>query len=46
MKRIGLKLVSKWSEIAKKKEADFAFQNKVETIISDGLETYGLRSYR
>ena len=43
-------LVWKWSKIAKPKKkffwADFALQNKVETTLTDGLETSGRRLYR
>ena len=42
--------VWKWSKIAKQKKkvflADFALQSKVETTLTDGLETSGGRVYR
>ena len=49
MERSGIRFeiffVLKWSKIEKKKMADFALQNMVETTLSDGLETYGQRVY-
>ena len=39
--------IQKWSKIATKKMfADFALQNKVETMLPDGLKTSGQRAYR
>ena len=41
--------VQNWSKIAAQKKvffADFALQNMLETMLPDGLETFGPRVYR